>query len=217
MKLIYKENPYHNFDGAGLSVDISGWNSDNVFFERILSSCRHEPKLIIEVGSWKGASAIHIGEIIKQKGWQTKILCIDTWLGNLSFWIEKNDPTRFESLQLVNGYPSVYRQFLFNVLSSDMQDIIIPFPQTSLIAFKFLKHNNIEADIIYIDASHEFEDVLLDIRKYYSILCQGGFIFGDDYLWDSVRTAITIFCNKSDLNSRLIVSSPFWAIKKPYM
>lgn len=54
----------------------------------------------------------------------------------------------------------------------------------------------IDADIIYIDADHDYEDILRDLRLYYELLKTGGIIFGDDYVdgWYGKRKeAIGVF------------------------
>ena len=40
-----------------------------------------KPKLIVEVGTWKGASAIYMAKICRKLELNTEIVCIDTWLG----------------------------------------------------------------------------------------------------------------------------------------
>jgi hypothetical protein len=154
-----------------------------------------KPKLIIEVGSWKGASAVHMAQCLKDLGVQAKILCIDTWLGAIEFWGNKQDPQRYLSLGLKNGYPTVFYQFLANVVKSGFQDVIVPFPQTSVTAARWLRQQGVQADAIYVDGSHEEEDVFVDLCGYWQVLAPGGIMFGDDYdqFWPSVRAAVQRF------------------------
>ena len=70
------------------------------------------PKLIVEVGTWKGASAIRLAEEVESAGLAAQILCIDTWLGALEFWTAQDDPERYQSLQLKHGWPQVFYQFM---------------------------------------------------------------------------------------------------------
>ncbi len=42
-------------------------------------------------------------------------------------------------------------------------------------------------DLIYIDGSHQRDDVLLDSIMSWRVLAQGGHIIWDDYLWDTDR------------------------------
>lgn len=207
MKLedLHAVNPYENF--KPLPMDLDGWHGDHPIFRDLI----HElcPRLIIEVGTWKGMSAIHMADEAKRRTWECKIVCVDTWLGALEFWTNKNDGQRYKSLNLRNGYPSVYYQFLSNVIHNNSQEMIIPFPQTSLIAARWFKANRITADLIYIDASHDQEDVEADIAAYSGVLRPGGILFGDDYgHWPGVKRA-------ADLYGADVIDNNFWKIKKP--
>jgi hypothetical protein len=51
--------------------------------------------------------------------------------------------------------------------------------------------NNVIADLIYIDGSHEYEDVISDIDSYLPLVRKGGIFFGDDYYgWPGVAKAV---------------------------
>lgn len=186
--MLHEINPYDNFDMTNYEVDIQGWNSDTPVFTELISELK--PKLIIEVGTWKGASAIQMASICRDFGLDTKVVCVDTWLGALEFWTDKKDKDRYLSLKLKNGYPQVYYQFLGNVIYTNHQDRIIPFPQVSEIAARWFKQNNVKPDLIYIDASHDFNDVQRDLHAY-NYLNKDAVIFGDDYnTWEGVRGGV---------------------------
>ncbi|WP_396442671.1 class I SAM-dependent methyltransferase, partial [Limnospira sp. PMC 1286.21] len=68
-----------------------------------------------------------------------------------------------------------------NVIRSGLKDYIIPFPMVSATAAAFFDRNEIKADLIYIDAAHDYESVTNDLHNFYPLLSQGGIIFGDDF------------------------------------
>jgi hypothetical protein len=78
----------------------------------------------------------------------------------------------------------LYEQFLSNVVRAGAQDRIVPLPQTTTIAGRLLGRIGVQAGLIDIDASNEYEDVLRDARIYWEILAPGGFLVGDDYNQD---------------------------------
>jgi hypothetical protein len=181
---LFEVDPYQDFDGSGFELDLQGWGAERPILTGLIDEI--QPKLIIEVGSWKGASSIKMGLHIKTRRLNTKILCVDTWLGSIEHWDKRDsqDPElyfRYRSLRLKNGYPQLYYQFLYNVISNRLQDVIIPFPNTSLMASKWLAHRLVRADLIYIDASHDEADAYSDINNYFNLLTDRGVIFGDDY------------------------------------
>ncbi|MBV8140209.1 MAG: class I SAM-dependent methyltransferase [Deltaproteobacteria bacterium] len=56
------------------------------------------------------------------------------------------------------------------------------------------------ADLIYIDAGHEFESVLRDIRMYWQLLAPKGAVVFDDYIgWAGVTKAINTFAHENGL------------------
>jgi predicted O-methyltransferase YrrM len=208
MNLINKEI-YDNLEL--LPEDSRGWNGKSDFFKRIIDDVK--PNLIVEVGSWKGQSAINMGEHIKKINIDCKIMCVDTWLGAIEFWTHLSG-TEERNLLLKNGYPQIYYQFLSNVVHHGLQDIIKPFPNTSENGFRYLQSNNINPQMIYIDASHEEDDVYKDIKNYFSVLSKGGVIFGDDYnSWVGVRNASNRFRDEMNIHMD-IVEDNFWVIKK---
>jgi SAM-dependent methyltransferase len=196
-----------------LPEDSRGWNGDSFIFEQLVTEIK--PKLIIEVGSWLGQSTISMGNAVKKLELDTKIRCVDTWLGALEFWGDDNKDSK-RDLHLKNGYPQVYYQFLSNMVHHGLTDIVLPFPTTSTIGAKYFHINGIIADLIYIDASHEYEDVYQDLKAYYEVLRNGGILFGDDFPWPRLGDAVEKFCNDKNLTYELIDGKQFWVIRKPH-
>jgi len=187
---ILNNNIYENLDL--LPLDLQGWNGDKPIFKELINEVR--PTTIVEIGTWKGQSAINMGKICKELGLQTKIYCIDTWLGSLEFWHGLND-TKERDLMLKNGYPNVYYQFLSNVVHSGLQDVIIPVPLPSSIGIKLLYQLNIKPELIYIDGSHDYNDVTNDLESVYKYLVyKDDIVFGDDYkTFSDVKIAVDNF------------------------
>jgi len=196
MDALHGRNVYDGFDYASRPEDLQGWGSDSPVFERLIA--RHRPKFIIEVGSWKGGSAISMADALKRQGGGV-ILCIDTWLGALEFWSNKADPNRFQALECQHGYPSVYYRFLANVCHRGHQDTIVPFPLHSSSAALWLMRHNLQADLCYLDGSHEEEDVYQDLLDYSQLVRPGGILFGDDWNWSGVQAAVKRFASEQKL------------------
>ena len=177
---------YDNF--SPLPEDSRGWNSHGIIFEQLIEKCK--PSVIVEVGSWKGASAITMCKALQKFNLDCTVYCIDTWLGAEEFWTTLSH-TEDRDLMLKHGYPQIYYQFLSNIVHNNFQRYVLPLPLPSNIAFSVLKHKNIQADLIYIDASHTYEDVLQDIKNYKQILKPKGIMFGDDFgAWPGVNRAV---------------------------
>jgi hypothetical protein len=210
LALLHKRDPYDGFDFAALPLDAHGWGSESPAFREIILA--QKPNLIVEVGTWKGGSALQMAGILEETRLPGTILCIDTWLGALEFWTDLDDPDRYKSLRLKHGYPSVYYQFLANVCHRGMQRRIVPFPQTSAIGALWLRYFGLLGNLIYIDGSHEEDDVYQDLADYWEVLAPGGTIFGDDYTWDGVRIAVERFAREQRLRVEFLADK--WLLRK---
>jgi len=190
---LHAHNPYEKLNLKAHPADVRGWGSDAPIFAELIA--RTAPRLIIEVGSWKGASAIHMADTCTQLGLDARIVCVDTWLGAVEFWDDQADEERYQSLRLRHGYPQVYYTFLANVVRAGHQDTIIPFPTTSLIGASWLAKRGVQADLVYLDASHDYDDVLADCHAYWPLVRPGGVLFGDDRnTFIEVERAVQDFC-----------------------
>ena len=150
-----------------------------------------KPSLIVEVGTWKGASAIHMAKICCRLRLDAEIVCVDTWLGNWQHWARTNGVGSRDDLRLKNGFPSLYQQFLTNVLIEKMDAVITPLPLTSMAAVKLLTHYGLKPDIVYIDGDHGYEAAISDLRGWLPQLSEGGVLIGDDYMFPGVQQAVT--------------------------
>ena len=202
---IHLVNPYEGFDHKKYPLDVQGWNGEEPLFKHFIGELK--PSLIIEVGTWKGQSALFMADYVRSMGFQTKILCVDTWLGSIEHL------TFPEMLMPVNGYPTIYYQFIANVKHASFENVIIPFPQTSTEAARWLKQKGIIAQLIYLDASHTEDDLYSDMNNYWELLSEGGIMVGDD-LSDSypgVRAAVERFCAERGVS---FTGENKWVIRK---
>jgi hypothetical protein len=55
-----------------------------------------------------------------------------------------------------------------------------------------------ELDAVYIDASHFYEDVLIDLLYSFAKI-KSGYILGHDYNQEGVKNAVEFFCSESGL------------------
>lgn len=202
---------YHKIEKASLPPDIQGWGHEDPIFDYVI---RHWcPRLIIEVGTWKGASAIKMAEIQKGYGIDGIILCIDTWLGsNESLW---RAPEVRQSLRLENGYPQMFWQFVANVVASGHVGRIRHLPMTSSAAAQLLSGYGVIADAIYIDAGHNELEVYSDLLSYWPLLKPGGIFFGDDYSdsWPGTVKAVNRFA--AETGFKLMGTDWKWLFRKP--
>lgn len=194
------------FDGdiyEGLKVedypdDANGWNNHRSAFARLAKDAR----LVVEIGTWKGASALTLAECCPA----AEIVCIDTWQGSAEMWQNHADSERYGALRLKHGYPTLYWQFLANVIRAGKQGQITPMPMASCVGLELLAKWGAKPDLVYIDGSHEMSAVARDIRDAKKL--SPKIICGDDANWDGVKDAATL-C----FGSRLRIEGVFWFVE----
>ena len=192
-KLFYEQHPFENFvpiDNPGME----GWHVPDPIYELAIASSN--AKLAIEIGSWKGASAITIMNYMIEQGWSSfpQIICIDTWLGGVEHWkLPSSGNNAYEWLKIRHGRPEFYYDFMTNIFNAGLKDHVLPLPQTSENAAKMLTERNIKADLVYVDGSHEYGDALSDMLTYWKLLNEGGIMLGDDLPIQSVERAFESF------------------------
>jgi hypothetical protein len=142
---------------------------------------------ILEIGSWEGRSAIFFLEFFAH----SRLTCVDTFEGGKE-----------------HVGDSVYRQSLggieerFDLNLGSYGARCEKMKMRSLAALDKLAESGRLFDLIYIDGSHQRDDVLMDSILSWRVLAQGGHIIWDDYLWeldapsqDAPRQAIDAFLN----------------------
>lgn len=212
LRAIHADDPYAGFRYEEIPFDGRGWGHHSPAFGMLVE--RVKPRLIIEVGTWKGGSAIEMAAQLDRCGLtNSKILCVDTWLGALEMWGDQTDADRFGSLVLKHGYPQLYYQFLANVCHKGQQRRIIPFPLPSITAAQWLSLRGVRAELIYLDGSHEEEDVFADLADYWDLLAPGACLFGDDYSWTGVKMAVNRFARERRLVLEHLEDK--WLLNKP--
>jgi len=154
---------------------------------------------VIEVGSWLGVSTIWMAENVVDGG---KVYAVDHWKGS---W--EHQPGRYAYNEVLHR---LYEQFLSNVIDKGMTERIVPVRMESGEAAAAL---DVKADLIYIDASHEFEPVLRDLEVWYPHLKEGGVFCGDDYNWRGVRRAVHLFARRHGM--RIESDRAFWRLHPP--
>jgi hypothetical protein len=209
LKLFKMPNPYTDFDPTAIKVNDPLLPTKNAVWEHIFKQAN--PKVIVEVGSWMGASALTLASFLKDNGGAGIVICVDTWLGSWEHMTDSIPDGCFQYYK--NGYPTFFYQFLANICNNNMQDVVLPMPNTSTNAARFLE-GRIQADMVYIDASHFEDDVYNDCTYYWKILKPGGILVGDDWGtdWYSVICGVNKFAREKDL--KIWVLDRYWLLQK---
>jgi len=160
------------------------WFSYPQLYKRIVDNSQ-DGSHVVEVGSWKGRSAAFMSVEIINSNKKIKFDCVDTWKGSIEH--ETYDVITEEKL---------YDVFLSNI--EPVKHIINPIRMTSIEASKLYKDNSL--DFVFIDASHEYEDVKADILSWLPKVKIGGILAGHDYnTFEGVNRAVDEIFRINDL------------------
>lgn len=170
-----------------LPYNPQGWYRNGPSMEWLIR--RTNVKTVIEVGSWLGLSTRHIAKTLPEDG---IVYAVDHWLGS-----PNEDNSAFD-------IPNLYRQFLSNVIHENLTHKIIPIRMSSAAAALTLK---VQPDLIYLDATHDFNNVLHDLIIWFPVVKGHGILCGDDYFWSHdpsrgggpVKRAVDTFARENNL------------------
>jgi len=163
-----------------------GWASENPCYMEFMSIVK--PKRIVEIGTWMGGSSRAFVKVAEQLGLlddEFEIICIDTFLGSFEHWNRTGYDMPFK-----NGRPTIYEQFLSNTVHAGYEKYVTPFPVDSQNGYLTFKHFNLSADMVYIDAGHDYVSVKNDIVNWRKILRLGGLMIGDDWFHPPIKDAV---------------------------
>ena len=201
--MIFKKNPAFEFR---LNHFYQSIGEDWMDFQDLYSEMvKNYPdnSHFVEIGSWKGRSSSFMGVEIIKSGKKIKFDCIDPWMGDLDTLGDVYDP-----FVPKNTNPDwLYSEFLNNV--KPVSSSINPIRIKSAEAVEMYEDRSL--DFVFIDGSHEYEDVKEDLSVWYSKVKRGGTIAGHDYTtYPGVKKAVDEFFNPGEIK---IVKS-YWIFNK---
>jgi predicted O-methyltransferase YrrM len=150
----------------GQAITINGWMLSTELEWLAEQAKRH--RNIVEVGSWMGRSTRALADSTRGN-----VTAVDTWKGS----------DEDEHRRILKGQPE---SWLFDQFSKNLADHIkvgkvIPYQLTSSFAASIFRAEGDTYDMIFIDASHDHENVKADLAAWYPLLAPGGLFCGHDF------------------------------------
>lgn len=144
----------------------TNWFSFNCFYWlKYLKNLRGR---VLEIGSFEGISTMFILKNLNIN----YLECVDTWTGNTEMF-DSNHADK-------NLNPSLSEKNF----DSNMQEFLTFYKKHKMSSYKFFDIQKNKYDFIFIDGSHEYNDVRSDIKNSFSNLNTNGIIAIDDIFFD---------------------------------
>lgn len=162
----------------------------------------------VEVGTWKGESAVYMAVEILNSNKHIKFDCVDVFINNVNFNLNFD-------ISIYKGDETIYNEYLSNIKKVNNQ--IETVRMLSYDAAKLYKNNSL--DFVFIDASHDYENVKADILSWFPKVKQGGYIGGHDYndfhcgVVKAVTELFSNYHNKVKVYDSNITINPNWDMK----
>jgi predicted O-methyltransferase YrrM len=233
------ENPFLFADPRQVDDGYPNSNIQPDLIDAILRATA--PRFWLEIGTMLGGSAIMTAERVKSLRLPTTVCCIDPFTGDANMWSwekARREAGEWRYLKLEAGRPTIYERFLANVRAAGHEDVIVPIVCTSLVGIRLLESLLAERrlrarpEVIYLDSAHEPGETLLELQRAWGLLAPGGVLFGDDWLWPSVRHDVQTFAQvivadaartpafmhqfaESELDGAVLLYRGQWVLFKP--
>lgn len=152
--------------------------------------------VIVEIGSWKGASTIWLAKGSKRRS-NIKVYSIDPHTGDPEHWKKY-------------GKVWTFGEFKKNIKNAKVGDVVVPIVKTSEEAAKNFDE---PVELIFIDGSHEYEDVKLDFELWFPKVVEGGvMIFHDTIIYAKGPKKVTkefVYKSKNFRNVGYVYTTTF--------
>lgn len=171
-----------------LPFDGHGWFSHENAFRDLL---KKDMENICEIGSWLGKSTRFMMDMLPK----TNFYAIDHWSKDIGDY-GNGEPINESNSAGIEKISNLFEQFVSNCW--DYRERLYLLRGKSHQVLRDIKKYDIKMDAVYIDASHAYDDVYKDIELSVENWPNAR-IIGDDYSWESVKSAVHDFALKKNL------------------
>ena len=168
-----------------LPFDSHGWFGHHKVFEKFFDK---NVKNVCELGTWLGSSTRYILDCAPN----CHVFAVDHWSDDIKDYgnggVAKSSDPGIEKIS------TLWNQFLANCW--DYRERLHPIRMKTNEGLDLLGKFDIKMDVVYIDASHGYDDVYSDISMTLSNWPDAK-IIGDDYGWEGVRKAAHDYADRN--------------------
>jgi predicted O-methyltransferase YrrM len=154
-------------------------HGDILFYKSMVDRVQG-PAHFVEVGSYKGRSSAYMAVECANSNKGIQFDCVDTWLGSE----EHQEGQGFEDADVVN-------KRLFEVFTANMKPAEGHYRAVRMASVPAAAtYDDNSLDLVFIDASHDYDNVKADIIAWLPKVKIGGVISGHDFGYPPVAKAV---------------------------
>jgi hypothetical protein len=160
--------------------DIPGWFDYGPLYDQAVATVP-EGGVIVEVGAWLGRSTAYLAGLVKRANRGIRFYTVDHCLGS-------NEEAHAMVTNASGG--NLAGALVNNLRHCGVYDAVTPILTTSLRAAELFAPESLA--FVFIDASHDYENVRKDIAAWWPKVARGGLMAGHDYQpgWPEVVRAV---------------------------
>lgn len=154
----------------------------------------------VEIGVWKGQAICHLARELVKSGRRFSLTAVDRWSDEYAY----KRPGPF----------SLYEAYDYHLRREGLRQHITDIRSDSSAAAARFAPGSL--DFVFIDADHEYDGVMLDLRAWTPTVRPGGVVAGHDWNdnWPGVKQAVTEFF-VDGLGWTLNVTGTSWWFRVP--
>ena len=157
------------------------WFTYDEFYDDVVKE--HDFKVFVEVGCWKGHSISHLVKRLQERGSPFTVFAVDLW--------DKLPKDNELWAKFPDQIPILYSIYNYVLSKTGTRKDVFDYRMDSLNAARDFLNDSV--DFCFIDASHDKEAVLADLKAWFPKVRKGGIIAGHDASSYGVSTAIREF------------------------
>jgi predicted O-methyltransferase YrrM len=167
---------------AAKALAVPGWMSPQEL--EWLEQQAKGAALAVEFGSWCGRSSMALSAA-------KLLVCVDTWAGS---------PEHADIVATVNPWETWHDTMRDGVRAGAVRPIRGNL-RHAWVSDGLLSQFNDRADLVFVDANHDFTNVLADISLAYRLVRPGGIVAGHDYGtdWECVKMVVDEYVRNFDV------------------
>jgi len=185
-------------------LESDNWFNYAGFYDHIINE--YDFETFVEVGVWKGHSVTYLAKGLKERELPNiKVYAVDLWDETYKY-----DGVNHGTKELYEQRKYLYEIYNTNVVNAGVRDLINDIKECSWEAAANFEDESL--DFVFIDAGHDYDEVIKDIEAWLPKIKPNGIISGHDYANTNcgVKEAVDYKFSKFPIYSEGIC----WMVKK---